>query len=617
MMDTGAHHPDSKIHRNYLRGIAMGGAVAASCALLSSGARADVGVETPAPPAGQIISQDINAATGYYSIINQITGAERFYLAGYFGNNAMIANVEAGHVWDGHETTEFANIDNYVSNSPLNTVVRQYDYHATMVGFTMVGIGPPSPLGYFYYQFGMAPGASLTSVAIATGFGANGSFDITSSTFVYGYKTVMQDGVLREIFPGISISRPVDVVNSSWGYGDDTGSVQETMILDSLAFNHHQTVVIAAGNHSGGTAKVSGPASGFNTIAVGALGTDLTNPVYSQTADFSNTGPNDFYNPQTGITTPNVRAAVSISAPGTDLILPAYVGATGANSSGTLFDVTGIDPSLYNQLYFVGVQGTSFASPITAGGASLLVDAGYANFGTAHSVDGRVIKAVLLNSASKLPGWTNNTTLVGGVLKTSQGLDWNTGAGALNLNQAYDQYLSGTTDTPALTGGTVHPLGWAYGHVAKNAPNDYLIDAPLHAGDTFTATLTWFVNVFFNTSATPDVTDSFTTADLHDTYFDQLDLQVWKLSAGVPTTLIAESTSPYNNVDHLYFQVPSDGSYAVRVTWVGSTYDIGGVSPQADDYGLAWSVTAVPEPGTLVVMGLGVAGLLRRRAKQR
>jgi hypothetical protein len=70
-------------------------------------------------------------------------------------------------------------------------------------------------------------------------------------------------------------------------------------------------------------------------------------------------------------------------------------------------------------------------------------------------------------------------------------------------------------------------------------------------------------------------------------------------------------------VDHLYFQVPSDGSYAVRVTWVGSTYDIGGVSPQADDYGLAWSVTAVPEPGTLVVMGLGVAGLLRRRARQR
>ncbi len=572
----------------------------------------ETGIETPTPPSLQIISQDINADTGYYSIINQITGAERFYLAGYFGNNVLMANVEAGYVWNGHETT--MDVSSYVSNSPLDAVTPQYDYHATMVGFTMVGLGPSVDGGFYYYQFGMAPGASLTSVAIATSFGSDGSFGIDSSTFVYGYKTVMQDGVSQQLVPGITITRPVDVVNSSWGFGDSSGSQQATMILDALTYTNHQTVCVAAGNHDSGTAQVTGPASGFNCIAVGALGTDLTTPVYSQLATFSNTGPNDFYNPQTGQTIPGVRAAVSICAPGTDLILPAYVGSTGANSSGTLFDLTGIDPSQYNQLYFVGVAGTSFASPIVAGGAALIDDAGYVNFGTAHAVDGRVVKAVLLNSADKLPGWTNNSTMVNGVLTTAQGLDWNQGAGALDLNKAYDQYLSGTTDTPTLTGGTVHNLGWAFGHVAKGTPNNYFLDTPLHQGDVVTATVDWFVDVYFNTSAVADpVTDNFADADLHNTYFDQLDLQVWLMSGGIPTTLIADSTSPYNNVDHLYFAVPSDGMYDVRVSWLGSTYDIGDSSPQADDYGIAWSVTPAPEAGTMGVLAVGVLGLMRRR----
>jgi hypothetical protein len=599
------------VRRGDLSRVAIAFIVAGAVSNATKFVRADLVGDTPAT-----ISTDPNPATGLSTVINTLVGADRFYAAGYFGNNAMIANVEAGYVWNGHET--LGNVTSYVSNAPIDQLTPQYDYHATMVGSILVGLGPPTSSGsLFYYQLGMAPGAFLTSAAIATDWvGTEGQFDISSSTFVYGYTTVMQTGVTRQILPGLSITRPVDVVNSSWGYEDENASQQPTMILDALAAANHQTVCVAAGNHDSGTADVDGPASGFNVIAVAALGTDTDVPPYQTQAVFSNAGPNDFYNPVTGVTTFGVRAAVSIAAPGTDLVLAAYTGATGGNGSGTLFDTTGIPTSELNQLYFTGAAGTSFASPIVAGGAALVVDAGYANFGGGVAVDGRVIKAVLLNSASKTPGWTNNATLVNGVLTTTQGLDFNVGAGALNLNAAYDQYLSGSANTTGLAGGTVHPLGWAYGHVAAGTPNTYTFDTTLHAGDTFTSTLDWFIPTFFNTNAVADPdTDSFSDADLHETYFDVLDLQLWTVINGTLGTLVADSHSPYNNVDQIYMSIPADGAYAVEVSWWGTTYDLDNTSPQADDYGLAWSDVPAPEPASLTLL-LCAAPLLMRCRKR-
>jgi hypothetical protein len=602
-------------HRRRALALALAGAVGALMASLIGRAAASDGPALSNPVNPGIISADIDPDVGYYTILNNNIGAQRFYSAGYFGAQATLANVEAGYVWNGHET--LGNVTSFISNSPVNATANQYDYHATAVGFVMVGQGP---FPYYYYQLGVAPAAGLASVSIASDWiGTDGAFDINSSTFVYGYNTVMHDPVTttHQFLFGISLSYAshVDVVNSSWGFDDPAANSQATQIIDSLTFANHQTVCISAGNHdpATGPTPVSGPGTAFNALAVAALGTDLTLPKYNTIADFSNTGPNDFYNPVTGVTTHGVRAAVSIAAPGTDLILPAYTGATGTNSAGTLFDTSGFAPEDLNRLYFVGAAGTSFSSPIVAGGAALLVDAGYANFNGGPAVDGRVIKAVLLNSARKTPGWTNNTVLTNGALTTAQGLDWNVGAGALDLNAAYDQYLSGTTNNVAITGGTVHALGWAFGHVAAGAPNDYLIDTPLHQGDKLTATLTWFIPVYFDPAAIPNaVTDEFSAADLHNLYFDQLDLQVWLMDAyGLPTTLIADSHSPYNNVDHLYFDIPQDGNYALRVSFLGTTYDVYGTSSLADDYALAWSV---PEPftGALLLIGLFVLGTRRR-----
>src|SRR5262249_34433406 len=118
--------------------------------------------------------------------------------------------------------------------------------------------------------------------------------------------------------------------------------------------------------------------------------------------------------------------------------------------------------------------------------------------GANNALDGRVLKAVLLNSADKTSGWSNNSTGAGtkaSPYKTTQGLDYNVGAGRMNLTTAYSQYLSGTTGVVSPTGGSVSNLGWAYGFVNQTAPNaDYSITPLLAAGSTFVATMSFFVN---------------------------------------------------------------------------------------------------------------------------
>jgi subtilisin family serine protease len=559
-----------------------------------------------ARPAGAVVSWDPD--TDAVSVINLAVGAGRFYDAGYYGFNAVIANVEAGHVWPLHES--LTNVTVFVNDPNIGPASGLYDYHATMVGMELVGLGPyDANRGYSYVQFGMAPGAQLISTAIATGWdGNNGSFNLTTGSFVYGYQTVMQTGVQVPLAPGITSTRTADVINSSWGYDDLAGTEQPTKIIDALAYANHQTVVLAAGNHDGNSpVPVIGPASGYNSISVAALGTVNSTPAFGSAASFSNSGPIDFYNPQTGVTVPGVRCGVDIAAPGTDMVLAAYTGTTGTNPLGT-------DPVPgETDLYWIGAAGTSMAAPIVAGGAALVVDAGYYNFGGGQAVDGRVIKAVLLNSARKTAGWTNHMTLAGGVYTTSQALDYSVGAGMLDLDRAYDQYLGGSANVTGLGGGAVSPVGWAFGHVSRGTPNDYFINETLHAGEVFTATLAWFANVAFDSN----------TQIASDVSFDQLGLQLWRVNNGVLTTLVAESADLYDAEQHIYFGITADDSYALEVFWKGRLYDIPGDTPEADDYGLAWSAgypdeaavlpENVPEPASLLVILAGFWVVRKRR----
>ena len=553
-------------------------------------------------PLNTIVSSNSGSTVFAGVDINYLIGATQFYWNGYWGGGAVVANVEAGYVWNGHET--LGQVQTYVS---LNNT-GQFDWHATMVGQVINGQGS-WPYGWYLgtasnpYLFntsayyGIAPGATLWSAAIATQWDPEpsgdytGTFEISAQSMVYGYKTVM--GGINGV--------KANVVNSSWGEGDPSGSQFETMVIDALAYANGTTVTLAAGNHDSGTAQVVGPGSGFNCITVGALTSDTTNPVYSQLASWSNTGPNDFYNPQTGQYYTNVRAAVDIVAPGDDLTLAYYGGLTGGHTSGT-------DPvNGSGQYYVANMAGTSFATPIVAGSAALLVDAGKVKFGGGYSIDGRVIKAVLMNSADKFVGWDNGQTLVNGVVTTTQALDYSFGAGMLDLNRAYTQYLGGTADVPGLGGGTISRVGWDYGQVSAGQPNIYYFSQAFSHGCPLTVTLDWFVNRQLDDSDPNNPTVS-------DVQFDNLDLEVLERVNG-QWQLVGQSISQFDNTQHLYFDLPGDGYYALEVLWAGTAYSLLDTPTTSDVYGLAWSVT--PEPSCLALLAVGSAGFVLSRFRRK
>lgn len=562
--------------------------------------------------------------------INNYLGANRFYNAGYTGTNSVAANAEAGHIWGrnepgigaGHETlTHTAQYIHFGAPVPNNG---ETDMHATWVGMMIGGRLGGAVQGE--WQRGISYNATLWSGAIASTWNNlpappySLSFNFNNNTFFSPYGTFFQTGIAN---------RTADVVNSSWGYYDagdpysTSGRWYYTQALDALANqNPLTTFVCSAGNSGPGSNTVGGPASGHNSIAAAALTSDTSVPPYNTVAGFSSRGPSDYWDPVNGLIPASVarRATVDLAAPGTNLTSAYYGGATGGNWGNP-------NPVPGTNLYTGQLAGTSFAAPIIAGGVALVDDAGYALFpANPNARDARVVKAVLLNAADKIPGWTNNLS---GVIPytTTQSLDWASGAGRMNLDRTFDQYVptanggqAGTTDVPGLGSGNlgnVDAIGWDYGLVLQGTPNDYYIrpdlfnpgkSANILAGTNIIATLDWFRDRSINLE----------TKAVTDESFDNLDLQVWLVAGGIPVQLIATSSSTYNDVEHLYFTAPQTAQYMIRVVWTGEIFDTVGDLNQ-EYYGLAWWTTAanatadIPEPTTLALLALGSIALARRR----
>ena len=540
--------------------------------------------------------------------INTFLGADRYYdhTTPITGQSTISSNLEAGFFWNGHETLQHVatTTTNFVADSVSSwggaSIDAKYDRHATWAAMLIGGRDTVS--GNQVLSQGIAPGTDLRSAAIASNWVSPAyalSFNLTLDSFLTPYE---QTFVVA------------DVVNSSYGFTDPDGTDSLSIVMDAYCFqNPFTTYVVSAGNAGPASNTVGSPGSDYNAITMGALSPANA---YDVAAGFSSRAPQDFgYIDENNatVTVAGVRAAVDVSAPGFSLVAAFYGGQNGGNNASLANSSDqGSNPAAYSN----GISGTSFAAPLVAGGASLVASAAKtlpslsANPAAAQSV---VVKALLLNGAAKTTGWDNGqqTVTVGSdtFLRTTQSLDLATGTGRMNLDTTFDLQVNGQTDVPGTGSGDLGDVvrtGWDYGEAIVGTTNDYVIAEPLLGGTTFTATLTWLRNRFFDSA-------NRTYADVAQA---DLNLSVWALDGSDDfTSLIASSESLYNTVEHLSFTLPVTGSYGLRIGYPLNTFDntIGNVwgdvnNPQ--DYAVSWQ--AVPEPNTLVLLATAAAGLALR-----
>jgi hypothetical protein len=534
-----------------------------------------------------ILAGNYDGTLASTQVVNYLAGAGALYNNGFFGQRTIIANIEGGYVWGQHEVFDRSGLG--LPNSPELTfsdgsVTGQYDYHATMVGHVLAGTGYSNG-GLTTLGAGMAPLATLWSGAIATSFDPVniGSFSTTDASFLTPYKVAFQG----------SFGSKADVINSSWGFDDPAAISNENRVLDGLAAQNSSVTFVRAAGNGGPTAA---PGVGYNGIVVGSLGGSSDAHPYLRPSTFSSSAAADFYNPATGQTITGVRAAVNIAAPGEQFALAAYLGDSGS-LAGTPY-VTSTPPT--DQYFVFNQSGTSFASPVVAGGVSLLKDVSYVNFASQPNArDTRVIKSILMAGADATLGWDNDQHLANGILTTTQALDYVTGAGRVNVATSDAIYTTGTTDLPGNGGGLIASEGWDLGTVPLGGNNDYFFNLTFSTDTELSVSLNWFAGVSFDNS-----TGLGTPID-----FANLDLQVWSVVNGVFTSEIAQSDSIYNNSEFLRFVVPAAGTYGLRVSFGSFVYDLTH-SLTSEQYGIAWNTTTLAPVPESNAWGAAIGGVL-------
>jgi hypothetical protein len=343
--------------------------------------------------------------------------------------------------------------------------------------------------------------------------------------------------------------------------------------FDAMAQHYGLTVVIGIGNGSNSSDPPLYPGAGSNVIGVGVVKSINTNDTATGLSrfalvypEYSSEGP-----------TSDGRSKPDIVAPGN--CLAAVAG----------------EPNLYEP------TGTwsSFATPIVAGTAALLVQEASTepNLQPAASREGGncVIKAVLLNSATKLPYWHK------GLLTKNDDhdvpLDWLQGAGMVNALAAHDQLSAGR-----YLPGDCPPAGWDLNKLNLNETpaNTYKIRIAEPADKMISATVVW--NKHF-------------IADYpfgHETDKDaDIRLEVWAVDSNDPNNnyLLDFSDSRIDNVEHIYS--PADANFTEYEIIVSYSDDHDVNQPAiTPPYSLAWNVAQAPARNDSLWFDLNADGIV-------
>ncbi len=316
----------------------------------------------------------------------KIMGAEAVWQdLGYRGEGQIIAISDSGLSVQGALSSDFngrllrafaPSEMNIAQNCRAKTTWTDLNGHGTHVAGSVLGNGVLSgsnPATHLYTnsRAGLAPEAKLVFMALNT----------DGST---GIQCIDENGdfIAKGYVEGARIS------TNSWGANDAGAYGFLSSLVDDYLWRHKDYLVLfAAGNAGPGAQTIGSPGTAKNILTVGASennradqGADGDNP--NDMADFSSRGP-----------TKDGRIKPEVVAPGT-WILSVRAAQAPDGSFWAPFDAN-----------YAFMGGTSMATPLTAGGAALVRE-WLAEARNITTPSGALMKAILINGATQLPGAT-------------------------------------------------------------------------------------------------------------------------------------------------------------------------------------------------------------------
>jgi hypothetical protein len=417
--------------------------------------------------------------------------------------------------------------------------------HSTAICSILFGEGSDAyhpEIGQFYYE-GAVPRAQAD---------------------IYEFWHFVRSNVFTQIPPN------ADIITASFGSPFEH---PWTRGIELLAESYGIVVVASIGNGADAHSPVFYPGAGANIIGVGVVDSVNTEDLATNLAHFalaypehSSTGPTD-----------NGRCKPDIVAPGNCLVA-------------VLNDPNSYEPT---------GNGSSFSTPIVSGAIGLLIQKAKENpdLSPAISPNGGncVIKAILMNSATKLPYWHK------GQLQDDDDyvspLDYVQGAGMLNAVSAYEHLVAGLSKP-----GEVPTIGWDLNLLDKiqTPQNSYEIRIDEPVDKFITATIVWnrHYNIEYPFESAPD-------KDCN------LRLELWGTDPDNPNKddRLDYSDSNVDNVEHIHIAVnPNYINYKIIVSF--SNIENPKEPAVNQRYGIAWNVQSKQETDDIFWYDMNADGIV-------
>jgi len=364
---------------------------------------------------------------------------------------------------------------------------------------------------------------------------------------------------------------PAEVLSISLGTEFET---DWTRGIEALVERYGTIVVASIGNGLEAYDPALYPAAGANVIGVGVVDSVDANNLAVALANFALARPEHSTHGPAG----TGRAKPDIVAPGNCLAAVA------------------LEPNGYRPTG----NWSSFATPIVAGTAALLLQELTQNpdlaAGAAQNTN-CLIKAILLNSAAKLPFWHKG--LLGAEDDHTAPLDRIQGAGMLDALAAYKQLAAGRAAP-----GNVPPTAWDNNRLGPGTDSQkvYRFTIPEPDGRLITATAAWnnhFSPVYpFN--PLPENNSN-------------LRLELWAVDPNDPNrdTMLDYSDSPIDNVEHIH--CPADPNYTTyEIVIAVNDTDGDGRPDGTENYALAWTVAPRHQRNHLLWYDLNTDGIVNK-----